>query len=151
MSELPMGLELTEGAIRFPESSCAVVRNANGELLLVSQQRSAGRQSLEIPGGKVGKGETPETAALRELREECGILAEKAQLMLTLDLDLSVSVHRTHLVVVTGLTHDSVSAEFVPHWKPLVEALRMVLAGQLTHAPTVVATLLAGQGMLDGS
>ncbi len=54
----------------------AVVRRAN-EVLLVRQ--SAGH-SLEgqwtIPWGRLGRGESPSAAALRETREEGGIIAE---------------------------------------------------------------------------
>lgn len=52
----------------------AALVDVNGLVLL--QQRAPGRQMAglwEFPGGKVEKGEGPETALVRELREELGI------------------------------------------------------------------------------
>lgn len=45
----------------------------DGRLLLVRQWRHGGNTfSLELPGGVLDAGETPEEGARRELREECG-------------------------------------------------------------------------------
>ena len=45
----------------------------NLDVLFVSQYRhAAGKTLLEIPAGKIEKGETPEKAALREMAEEIG-------------------------------------------------------------------------------
>ena len=46
--------------------------NPSGELLLI--RNSYGDRSLFLlPGGGIGRGESPAAAAVRELREECGI------------------------------------------------------------------------------
>ena len=57
----------------------AALIDADGRVLV--QQRSAHRSMAglwECPGGKVEPGETPETALVRELREELGIDTETA-------------------------------------------------------------------------
>jgi 8-oxo-dGTP diphosphatase len=59
----------------------AALVDPEGRVLL--QQRSPGRQMeglWEFPGGKVDAGETPETALVRELQEELGILVAEASL-----------------------------------------------------------------------
>ena len=56
----------------------AALLDPAGRILL--QQRPAGRQMAglwEFPGGKVEPGESPETALIRELREELGIEVEQ--------------------------------------------------------------------------
>jgi 8-oxo-dGTP diphosphatase len=53
----------------------AALTNQDGEILL--QKRPAGRQMAglwEFPGGKVEEGESPESALIRELEEELGVV-----------------------------------------------------------------------------
>ena len=52
---------------------CVLPVDENGTVYLVRQYRhAAGRDVLEAPAGGMEPGETPEEAALRELREETG-------------------------------------------------------------------------------
>jgi len=53
---------------------CVALVDVDGRVLLA--ERPAGKTMAglwEFPGGKIGAGETPETALIRELREELGI------------------------------------------------------------------------------
>jgi 8-oxo-dGTP diphosphatase len=59
----------------------AALTNENDEILL--QKRPAGRNMAglwEFPGGKVENGETPESALVRELEEELGIVVDAKNL-----------------------------------------------------------------------
>ena len=54
--------------------TCGVIRNDNEEILVVQRgAKSDHPGKWEFPGGKVEPGETPETALIRELKEELGI------------------------------------------------------------------------------
>lgn len=60
----------------------AALTNQAGEILL--QKRPEGRQMAglwEFPGGKVDAGESPESALIRELKEELGIEIEAQNLI----------------------------------------------------------------------
>lgn len=62
----------------FPVVAVALV-DPDGRLLV--QQRPAGKPMAglwEFPGGKIERGETPEAALIRELREELGIDTQAA-------------------------------------------------------------------------
>src|SRR5687767_2599225 len=53
--------------------SVAIVPIISDKVLMVKQFRiAAGKDMLEIPAGRIDKGETPEQAARRELEEEIG-------------------------------------------------------------------------------
>lgn len=51
-------------------SAALVVKD--GRILLV-KMRAFGREFYTLPGGGIEQGETPEAAAVRELKEECGV------------------------------------------------------------------------------
>ena len=51
---------------------------AEKKVVLIKQYRFGNQEiTLEIPGGMIDKGESPKEAAIRELKEETGFVAEK--------------------------------------------------------------------------
>ena len=70
--------------IDHPEASAVVPFISEDHVLMVRQFRYAlGKETLEIPAGKIDPGERPEACAKRELMEETGFDAELMQLVLT--------------------------------------------------------------------
>ena len=79
-------VELSDGTKSFREvvehsgGVCIAALTEDDELLMVRQYRYPfHRELLEVPAGKLEKGEDPMEAALRELSEETGITAGKIE------------------------------------------------------------------------
>lgn len=72
--EMPSGKIVEEYfVVELPPTVCAVAITEEGKALMVKQYRHPiGETILEIPGGFIDKGETPEQAVKRELKEETG-------------------------------------------------------------------------------
>jgi ADP-ribose pyrophosphatase YjhB (NUDIX family) len=62
----------------YTVGAVVLVRDGAGALLLLRQPRATG---WSLPGGLVERGETPATAAARELAEETGLIVDSADLL----------------------------------------------------------------------
>jgi len=70
---LPDGRRCELEMIRHPGAAAVVPVDAAGNAILVRQYRYAtDGWLLEVPAGKLDRGETPETCAIREVEEETG-------------------------------------------------------------------------------
>src|SRR5262245_53627567 len=73
---LPSGIEQSVWVVEHPGAVAIVPVTEQGELVLVRQYRHAARDVLiEIPAGRLDRGEAPLAAARRELAEETGMSA----------------------------------------------------------------------------
>lgn len=80
-----------------PELSgvCAVLRDAEGRVLLV--RHHYGPASWSLPGGGLKRGEDPATAIRREIREELGVELVDLELLSTLEEELSGTRHTAYV------------------------------------------------------
>lgn len=75
-AELPDGKPCKREIVEHPGGAC-VLCVEDGNVVLVRQFRYAyGEELLEIPAGKLERGEDPMLAAKRELEEETGLIAD---------------------------------------------------------------------------
>jgi ADP-ribose diphosphatase len=80
-----------------------VATTAGGRFLLVRQHRLGTDEiTLEIPGGMVEDGDTPEAAAARELQEETGYRAETITLLKSLSANPAILTNRLHIFHAAG-------------------------------------------------
>jgi 8-oxo-dGTP pyrophosphatase MutT (NUDIX family) len=81
----------------------AVAITEDNKILMVHQYRhAAGIVSLEIPGGVIDDGETPEQALRRELLEETGYLFDDFELLCTIYANPSTANNQTRCFLARG-------------------------------------------------
>ncbi|CAB1128522.1 ADP-ribose pyrophosphatase [Candidatus Hydrogenisulfobacillus filiaventi] len=77
---------------------CAVVAETPEGVILVEQFRPAlGKRILELPAGRLRRGEEPVEGARRELREETGYQADQLRLLARFYPSVGLSRHKVHL------------------------------------------------------
>jgi ADP-ribose pyrophosphatase len=123
------------------------------EALLVRQFRPAMRRSLlEIPAGKLDvPGESPEAAMIRELAEEIGHRPGRLVTLAEIFNAPDFSNQRTYLFLASELQpcespgpRLDEELDLTLERVPLAEVPRLVAAGELADARTVIGLLLAG-------
>jgi len=76
----------------------AVVAEIQGGIILVEQFRPAlGRRILELPAGRLHRGEQAQVGARRELQEETGYIAGDLRLLARFYPSVGLSRHKVHL------------------------------------------------------
>jgi 8-oxo-dGTP pyrophosphatase MutT (NUDIX family) len=129
----------------------------DGTLWLARMKRApTGRTSWELPGGEVGAGETPVEAGLRELFEECGLVARGGRLLPTvMELAPGMGSFPHSIVVARGV--EPRGARPVVQWEEGIVAVKKIARGEVSRLVKngqihIGATLcaLALSGWLDG-
>ncbi len=77
-------------------AGCSIIAtDLDGRVLLV--RHSYGSRGWSLPGGGIKRGEEPASAAIRELREETGCIAQAPVLVAVLEETLSGAPHEAHI------------------------------------------------------
>ncbi len=88
---------MSKGVAKRQRATALVIRD--GKYLLVLDK---GRQHYSLPGGGIERGEAALTAACRELSEELGLRAYKAERLFDYNSEESFNVHKVVLVHAGG-------------------------------------------------
>ena len=146
---LPNGSRATREVCLHNGAVCVVPVTENGEVIMVRQFRYPfGDVLLEIPAGKLDKGESDHLEAVkRELREETGCTAENYTFIGEYYPSPAILSENIHMYIATGLKQgeqDLDEDEFLDVVKiPLDDAIQMVLDNQITDGKTQTALLKA--------
>ncbi len=106
-----------------------------------------GKVLLEIPAGKLERGENPEECGRRELREECALIAGGFEPLGTIIPTPAYCSEVIHLFLATALTPSVQQLdedEFLTvTMVPFADAVRMAVSGEIEDAKSVAALLRA--------
>ncbi len=133
--------------IEHPLASAVLPVTEDNEIIMVWQYRYAlGRESLEIPAGKVDPGEDPIACAHRELREETGYEAGRLEEIFEYYPAIGYSDETIKIYVGRDLrkAYDDIDEEEISRVVliPLEEVKEMIFRGEIRDSKTVLGVAL---------
>ena len=140
----------TYQVVRHPGGAAILPLHDDGSITLIRQLRPAvAGFLLELPAGRLGKGEDPQLCAARELVEETGLVASSLVSLGILHPSPGVFDEVIHLYLATGLSQGTATPEAYEDIScirmPFQEALQMAADGGITDGKTIAALLRAGR------
>lgn len=141
----PAGNPATYSVVNFKNKAVGILPlSEDGYTWLVGQWRyPLGQYSWEIPEGGGPLGEEPIKTAIRELKEETGIVAEKFDEIMQMHLSNSATDEHAFVFLATGLTFEEAEPEESEDLKVrkvhFNEAFEMVMNGEITDGISVAA------------
>lgn len=146
--KLPNGKTSTREIVEHPGAVAIVALNEKNEVLMVRQFRKPVEEELlELPAGKLEKGEQPEICAQRELMEETGFFARSLRYITAFYTSPGFSSERMYLYLARDLENNTKLAdedEFIDlKIIPLEQAVRKIYDGEIRDAKTISGLLLA--------
>lgn len=149
--EYPSGNQGIREIARHPGGAVVVPILDDGRVMMVKQLRyPLGMHILELPAGKLNKGEDPERAARRELEEETGWTALQFVKLTSIFTTPGFCDEELHIYLATGLKqspdgHKREEGEFTMTIETfaLSDAVAMVLSGTLQDSKSIIGLLLA--------
>jgi ADP-ribose pyrophosphatase len=146
---LPNGFTVDLEIVRHPGAAAVVPLKDNGTVVLIKQFRhAAGGFIYEIPAGKLHPGEDPMHCAARELEEEIGYVAGRLELLTSILTAPGFTDEVIHIYKATGMTagRQQLDRDEVLEVLEisLEEAIKMIKAGTIRDAKTIVGLRLVG-------
>lgn len=143
---LPNGKEAKRDILEMSGASAILPVLPDGRILFVNQYREAAEKMiLEIPAGKLDRGENPEDGAIRELEEETGYQAPSLQFMFSFYPAAAYNTEQIYVYLAEDLRPGVMKPdedEFLTQEAlDLETALAMIDDGRISDAKTVAALL----------
>ena len=143
---LPDGSEGLREIVLHKGAAAVIPVDEQGRVAMVRQYRTPlERETLEIPAGKLEKGEDPFEAGKREFKEECGATADSYFSLGEVYPSPGYCGEIIHLYGAAGLHFGQQhldEGEYLDVVRmPLDEAVRRVMTGEIKDAKTAIAIL----------
>ena len=144
--ELPDGTTAKREVVEHSGGVCVAALTENNELYFVRQYRYPYKKVLlELPAGKLERGEDPMKAGIRELEEECGVVADEVISMGTVYPTVAYCSEIIHLFAAKGLKSTKQhldEGEFLAVEKiSVADAVEMVMKDEISDSKTVALVL----------
>ena len=131
--------------IDSPDWVNVIPLTADGKVILVKQYRFGTKEfSLEIPGGMLDPGDTPASAASRELLEETGYAGDEPILLGKVNPNPAIHTNRCYTYLIKNVTYRNPQSQdstedIEVHMVPLSEIPPLIHEGKITHALVIAA------------
>lgn len=140
----PNGNEAYREVVRHHGGAAILCLNEENEVLLERQFRYAYDEVIyEIPAGKLEKGEDPYCAALRELEEETGFMANKLESLGVIYPSCGYTDEKIYLFLANDYTktktHFDDDEVIETIWVSIKKLKNMILNGEIKDAKTICA------------
>ena len=135
--------------IHHPGGVVIFAQKSNGNILLVKQYRYAVKSvQIELPAGRLEKGEDPLNAAKRELKEETGYTAKSWQSLGYIFTTFGICDEKLYLFKADNLAFDCPNpdeGEVLDYFElPLSEVHNLIKNGTINDAKTICALARTG-------
>ncbi len=144
----PSGAERDFVVLDCPDWVNIIPLTDDGQVVLIRQYRHGTQAlSLEIPGGVIDKGETPEAAAVRELREETGYKPLRVSPLGFVSPNPAIQGNRSYSFLAEGCypageaqleTFEQIEVLL----KPLDQIPALIRSGEISHCLIIAAFAL---------
>lgn len=146
------GREYDLDFVRHPGAAAVVPVDAAKRVCLVRQYRLGVDDFLwEIPAGKLDAGESPEVCAVRELREETGIVARRWTALGSYLSAPGILNEIIHLFLaqdlIVGTATPDADEDLELQWLPLSLGLERVISGEWNDGKTIAALVRANHAL----
>lgn len=145
---LPDGSTSTREWIRHPGASAVLPVFENGEVMMVKQFRYPVSQIFyEVPAGKVDPNETPDSTAVRELKEEAGLECRQFKYIGHFYPSIGYTDEIIHLYVAWDIETFAQNVDddefLIKERLPFHKVVDMVHSGEIADGKTMVTVLRA--------
>ncbi|MBQ9980838.1 MAG: NUDIX hydrolase [Oscillospiraceae bacterium] len=142
------GVPCVREVVEHPGATGIIAITDEGKILCVRQYRyPCGEYILEIPAGKLERGEEPLRCAKRELEEETGFTAARWDSLGSVYLSPGICDEKMHVFLARGLTPGEKCPDedevLENEYYTAEELTQMALRGELNDAKTFTALYMA--------
>lgn len=155
-ARLPDGETSTREWIKHPGACAIVPIFENGDIMMIHQYRYPAKKIfLEVPAGKIDKGEDIQETARRELLEETGLTASDFYNIGHFYPAIGYANEIIHIFLAMGLSSLKDNPDFDEFVElermPFVKAEEMVYSGEIDDAKTICSILKASKFLKENS